>query len=286
MSSFASLRRRRGFTLIELLVVIAIMAILMGLLLAAIQRAREAANRANCQSNLRQVGIAIHDFSTNIGYMPCIGSPDPSSSHVTTTSVFYNILPFMEQDSLYNLGWAAANVVTVKGYVCPSDPSTQATSPKATASYLLSAPIFARVTTSGTNVHGYTITVAMADGTSNTIMGSETLQSCGPGAGTQTYWADQTLSLFQVPNLASPNYVITSASASLQAMAIQAGTNQAKCTPTNVYFHSAHPGGIQVLMGDGGMHTIPSGYSPTELNYWCTPSGRAAYGQTYSMDFN
>src|SRR5437870_3200285 len=82
--------RRRGFTLIELLVVIAILGILMALILAAVQRAREAANRVNCANNLRQIGLALHQHHDTYGLFPSNGGWDgrqtiPSVDGTATT---------------------------------------------------------------------------------------------------------------------------------------------------------------------------------------------------------
>jgi len=118
-----------GFTLIELLVVIAIIAILIGLLLPAVQKVREAAARAQCQNNLKQLGTAVHNYaSTYNSYFP----PFYNSSN-GEIQVFVALLPYMEQNAIYtsfgnpvNLQTAGTNVghrATVKTYSCPSDPS-------------------------------------------------------------------------------------------------------------------------------------------------------------------
>jgi prepilin-type N-terminal cleavage/methylation domain-containing protein len=136
--------RRPGFTLIELLVVIAIIAILIGLLLPAIQKIREAANRMKCQNNLKQIGLGLHNYQTQNGYFPPGAITNSTAAGPTrireklgiTTPTNHGwavfLLPYIEQDNLYrqynfNAHWYAAANKQVREtqlsiFVCPSTP--------------------------------------------------------------------------------------------------------------------------------------------------------------------
>ena len=182
-------RNRRGaFTLIELLVVIAIIAILIGLLLPAVQKIREAANRMKCSNNLKQMVLGAHNCNDNHGYMPAFGYAWPKQSTVLSqASTFWALLPFLEQDNLYRTLPATSSAyfngagtpVPVKIYICPSDYSG----------------ITANGTGAGWNLSSYNVNgqvffpnypeigSSFPDGTSTTVLFLEHLALCRNPAG-------------------------------------------------------------------------------------------------------
>jgi prepilin-type N-terminal cleavage/methylation domain-containing protein/prepilin-type processing-associated H-X9-DG protein len=146
-----SLSWRRAFTLIELLVVIAIIAILIGLLLPAVQKVREAAARTTCRNNLKQLGLAAHNYQSNYGNLPPgYNGPDPNIHYTTGgpsiftggpvhfTGVLWYLLPYVEQNAVYDMtpnmknaafvgqwwsvnpDWTAAHT-NIKVFICPAD---------------------------------------------------------------------------------------------------------------------------------------------------------------------
>src|SRR5690349_9747982 len=99
--------RMRGFTLIELLVVIAIIAVLIALLLPAVQAAREAARRAQCVNNLKQLGLAIHNYVSANDTVPPSGCAGNGAIYYQNGSMKARMLPYMEQQQAFNsINWS------------------------------------------------------------------------------------------------------------------------------------------------------------------------------------
>ena len=212
---------RRGFTLIELLVVIAIIAVLMGLLLPAVQKVREAASRSSCANNLKQIGLAVQNHvSTYKGNLPNLTSDNTSIGGGYFGSIHFTLLPHLEQNAIFAAGVGklfdttqgaipgGGNVsgAVVKTYLCPSDVSLKNGYPVnssigwAGTSYSANAMLFGSfipitIPASRADTARYDIG-SIPDGTTNTIMFSERIAGPTglPGAGappsdTAALWA-------------------------------------------------------------------------------------------------
>src|SRR5262245_42968665 len=205
MRTHSPTRRRHGFTLIELLVVIAIIAVLIGLLLPAVQKVREAAARTTSSNHLRQIALAVHNYNDSYqGKLPPMvdtGTNAPTGAGLQ--SLFFNMLPYIEQDNIYKLFNRATpntyyNATTgatrniIKVFLSPADSTasngttaqvtvtvTPAPAAPFTASWM---GTFATTSYAGNGLvfKGNTggIPRTFVDGTANTIMFAERYQVC------------------------------------------------------------------------------------------------------------
>jgi prepilin-type N-terminal cleavage/methylation domain-containing protein len=191
--------KRKGFTLIELLVVIAIIAVLVGLLVPAVQKVRTAANSAQSKNNLKQIGLAVANADTTMGKMPMMFGQYGSTE---SGSFWYNILPYIEQDNLFKQGVNASRSTSLKVLQAPNDatlksgtfellPAMEAWYGSNTATLPAGNPIPAWATGSTTwGLSSYAanwlvfgdqatpLNSTLADGTSNTLIIAEHYSVC------------------------------------------------------------------------------------------------------------
>lgn len=202
-------KRRGAFTLVELLVVIAIIGVLIALLLPAVQAAREAARRAQCTNNLKQLALGMHNHHDVNRHFPQnrIGGSDYGWTAYQAWSATYRILPYIEQENLYNqfdrnAGWSANRngpmETRVDAFICPSAipaPSSSQISwggPGSNYGWCTGSSVKtvwgSASEHTGMIIHAEELKMAdTTDGLSNTILASELLSGTGVNSGTATY---------------------------------------------------------------------------------------------------
>jgi prepilin-type N-terminal cleavage/methylation domain-containing protein len=294
-------RNRSAFTLIELLVVIAIIAVLVGLLLPAVQKVRDAAARAQCQNNLRQCALATHNCQDAFNHLPPATGWYPGTQSGGWGNVFFHILPFMEQSNVYQAttdgkgNYTAKNVphapstIVIKTYFCPSDPTGSGGNmfdPDygggtywAAGSYASNFQVFGDA--AGQNWQGYgNIPATIPDGTSNTIFFADKLQVCWAIASWDWYGRDWSNPNFAVPMWQKGGLFDSVGPASLFFVNPPAPWwKNPNCDERKA--SSYHTSGITVGIGDGSVRFLPVGIGPQTWWSACTPAGGEVLGSDW-----
>ena len=330
--------RARAFTLIELLVVIAIIGVLVALLLPAVQAAREAARRAQCANNLKQIGLALHNYHATVGSFP-VGflvptfTPPPSTSPLQYRwSALAQMAPYLEQANLANSlnfqfplaykpalasapFWpyypenATAMGTQVATFLCPSDGATSPMIGSGPTNYAFCAGTGVNggdaTGADGVFILGPSISIAeILDGTSQTVMASEQLLGiAGPYSQTSPIPTPSPVNR-AMARLAAGPLTDTACAAAPKGWLLNKGASWFDGNYLNTLYNhheppnsraadcityhnpgwkaarSLHPGGVNVLLGDGSSRFVKDSVSPSVWRALATRSG----GEIVSAD--
>jgi len=295
------LRKIRGFTLIELLVVIAIIAILIGLLLPAVQKVREAAARMSCSNNLKQMGTAIHNYASanQDKLVPGMANWTSVNNNGYPGGAFHwHLLPYIEQGNIQTAlssggiyySWGGANNVNgqntttaVKTYRCPSDPTPSAGGARTgdpsgwpVTGYFRNWLMFDNSTFVHSSGHHWTISRYsignIPDGTSNTVGVVERYADLNNGyAGLYTHHGQDRA------HWGYSQWAPVYGQWSTGAPQIGVRPNQAAYYLPN----SGHSTTVQVLMMDGSVRGVGSGVSATTWAYAISPDDGQVLGSNW-----
>jgi prepilin-type N-terminal cleavage/methylation domain-containing protein len=310
--------RRCGFTLIELLVVIAIIAILIALLVPAVQKVRESADRTTCSNNAHQWGLASHACqATHKSLPPAIGKFAGS-----TGSAAYHLLPFMEQEPLWMKGLGTgpwSNSIysqPIPSFICPSDPSAQAqTITSSGTTWGVSCYAFNSLVFSKENGISYAnppaangrtpdpdgrtrIPENIPDGTSNTILIAERYAQCTNSSWTTggSYWAYCALPTPSLPApMAAPVQPLypgfqityfavfaggTTSIGPNSLFQVQPFPYAGSCDPMRA--SSSHATGMNICVADGSVRFLSRSISANTWWFGCTPMGNESMPSDWS----
>jgi prepilin-type N-terminal cleavage/methylation domain-containing protein/prepilin-type processing-associated H-X9-DG protein len=298
-------RARKAFTLIELLVVIAIIGVLVSLLLPAVQAAREAARRAQCTNNLKQVGLAMHNYHDTIGSLP------PGTSGCCNGTWQATILPYLEQGAIFNAynydrprysdAWNTTVTYSfIATLLCPSDsPSKPVTTALGTANsgritahnYVANfgqTDIDQRDLLDGVRFAGAPFTYiapysnanhintankgrvvnfgSIRDGLSNTLLVSEVVAGKGRDLRGVTWWADATtFTTFLAPNSRLADRMYSTNACEFPGQGNPPCRAVPLLDPLMTGARSRHPGGVTTAMADGSVRFVKDSIA---LNVW------------------